>query len=160
MLSTHYKTIAHLSSNRDLKYLLRDYFSLPKSQALMPALLARGLGQADLVLSLLHIRDAHLTLRPSAEDFIAKFIGHPIVIGPGCLLRYRTNGMPTATLDASPRITYVAPDNPRQPNTDAHLRWCEYKVGRSVAQLRSRGVTPRDIRRAVARGWIRIEERA
>ncbi len=160
MLHRHHQTVAHLTSHRELKYLIRDYFSLPRTTALMPALLARRLGQADLVLCLLRLRDAHSALRYAAEGHITQLVGHPITIGPGCLLLYRCNGLPSATLDRSPRIVWVADVNPRQPNTDAHQRWAEYKLGRSVAQLRARGVALRDIRRAKARGWIRLEEQA
>ncbi len=156
----HASSIALLSSQRDLKSLIRDYFGLPLRQALMPALLSKGLGQADLVLCLLRLRDMHAYLRERVERFIALLIGHPIVIGPGCLLRYRCNGTPAVTLDRSPRIVWVTAINPRQPNTDAYLRWPEYRVGRTTAQLKMRGVRPKDIRVARRNGWIRVEERA
>jgi len=163
MLKLHHAAVARMGINRDLKYLVRDYFSLSRTQALMPALLAQKLGQADLVLCLLRLRDAHAhrSLRASIESYITMLVGHPICIGPSCLQRYHDKiKPPPIALDRSPRVTFVTPDNPRQPNTDAHLRWCEYRVGRTVAQLRARGVTPKDVRLARRNGWIRTEEHA
>ncbi len=58
----------------------------------------------------------------------------------------------------TPRVTWVTSKNPRQPHTDAYLRWPEYKVGRSVAQLKMRGVKPKDMRLAKQCGWVRFEE--
>lgn len=161
MLKLHHAAVARMGINRDLKYLVRDYFSLSRTQALMPALLTAKLGQADLVLCLLRLRDAHAhrNLRASIESYITMLVGHPICVGPGCLLRYKTSA-PRAVLDRSPRITFVATDNPRQPNTEAFLRWPEYRVGRTTAQLRSRGIKPKDIRLARRNGWIRLEEAA
>jgi hypothetical protein len=156
----HYATVAALGRDRALRYLIRDYFSLPKTTALMPALLARRLGQADLVLCLLRLRDGHPVLRESAEGYIEALVGHPITYGLPCLLRYRSNGTPSVALDRSPRIAWVSPSNPRLPRTEAFLRWPEYRVGRTEAQLRSRGVTRRDFRRAIRRGWIKLEEKA
>ncbi len=160
MLHAHARTVARLNNDTGLKYLIRDYFSLPRTTALMPALLSRALGQADLVLCLLRLRDAHAGVRLACEAHITALVGHPISIGPGCLLRYRDDGRLHVALDRTPRITYVVPVNPRQPHTDAYLRWPEYRVGRSIAQLRVRGVKPKDIRTATRRGWIRLEEHA
>jgi hypothetical protein len=157
LLHAHHQTIAQLSSHRDLKYLIKDYFQLPRTKALMPALLAKRLGQADLVLFLLRIYDTHPTQGQAAEDFIARFIGHPILIGPRCLSRYR-DPHPYTKIDRTPRVVYVSETNPRNPNTDAFLRWPEYRVGRTVAQLVARGVTRRDIRKAVKHGWIKLED--
>lgn len=160
MLHAHARTIAAIGADRPVKYLIRDYFALPNQTSLMPALLARSLGQADLVLCLLRLRDRHSNVRHGVEAYITALVGHPISIGPACLLRYRENGPPSVALDRSPRITFVVPDNPRQPSTDAHLRWHEYRVGRTTAQLRARGVKPKDIRLAKRRGWIKLEEPA
>jgi hypothetical protein len=156
----HCTTIAALGRDKPLRYLIRDYFSLPKTTALMPALLARRLGQADLVLCLLRLRDGHPALRESAEGYITRLVGHPILYGPPCLLHYRSNGAPSVGADRSPRISWVNPTNPRLPRTEAFLRWPEYRVGRTESQLRSRGVTRRDFRRAIRRGWIKLEEKA
>lgn len=161
MLGRHSHVIAMIGRDRSIKYLVRDYFALSVRQALMPALLGRGLGQADLVLCLLRLRDRH-HLR-MINVYVHLLVGRPILIGEPCLLRYATNGRPTATrspLAEDRRVIYVQPDNPRQPSTEAHGRWREFKVGRSISQLRIRGVTKRDLRRAVRRGWVRLEEAA
>ena len=156
MLTLHYRTIARLGRDRTIKYLVRDYFGLPRAPALMPALLRCGLGQADLVLCLLRVRDAHVGLRTAAEAHIAALMGHPIVVGRPCLLGLRSRVTGPQAKQA-PRIAWVAPENPRLPRTEAYLRWCEYRVGRTEAQLRSRGITRRDFRKAVRRGWVRME---
>lgn len=158
LLHRHYRTVAMIANNQSLKYLLRDYFALPQRQALMPALLARGLGQADLVLALLRLRDRHHGVRLACESHIATLVGHPITVGPGCLVYYRVNGPAHVRQDTSPRITYVVPRNPRQPHTDAYLRWPEFRVGRSVAQLKMRGIKAKDLRVVQQQGWIRLEE--
>ncbi len=163
MLHRHAHTIAMMNRDGRTKLLLRDYFDLSRSMALMPSLLTRGLGQADLVLSLLHLRDQTRTeYRRIFAAYVELLVGHPIVIGPSCLLRYQVNGhQPRVTRSSDDRrLIYVAPGNPRQPGTDAHLRWCEYRVGRTVGQLRIRGVTRRDVRKAVRRGWVQLEAAA
>lgn len=159
VLNRHYKTVARLAANHSLKYLVRDYFGLPVATALMPAMLDKGLGQADLVLCLLRIRDAHKTMRHAVEEHITSLIGQAIQACPSCLLHYN----PPSKITRSPddrRLVHVTPVNPRQEGTDAHMRWCEYRVGRTIGQLIIRGVTKRDIRRAVRNGWIRVEEMA
>ena len=160
MLRRHAHVIAMIGRDRVTKYLLRDYFQLSRTMALMPALLERGLGQADLVLALLRLRDARDARLRIYGAYIELLVGHPIAVGPCCLLRYRANGHPTVTRDRSPRLVWVNPVNPRQPRTEAHSRWSEFRVGRTVAQLRVRGVTKRDLRRATRKGWIRLEEAA
>lgn len=161
MLHNLYRQVAGIGRDRPLKYLVRDYFALPQHKALMPALLARGLGQADLVLCLLRLRDAHRGLRTAAEAHIAGLVGHPIVVGPPCLSGYRARGTRhVARGPSDPRIAWVAPENPRLPRTEAHMRWTEYRVGRTEAQLRARGITRRDFRKALRRGWITMEEHA
>lgn len=160
MLHRHSHTIAMMNRDRVTRYLLCDYFQLRRGATLMSSLCDQGLGQADLVLALLRLRDQCRT--PYARIYgcyITLLVGHPITVGPACLLQYRVNGHPTAIRSTDDRrLTFVLPDNPRQPRTEAHLRWCQFQVGRTVAQLRVRGVTKRDIRRAVRRGWIKLEE--
>lgn len=158
LLHQHHATVARIACDPHLKYLLRDYFDLPRTAALMPAMLARGLGQADLVLALLRLRDHHDGVRKMCEAHIAVLIGHPICIGPACLQSYRTGTTRVVKSRDDRRIVFTVPDNPRQPNTGAHLRWCEYRVGRTVGQLLVRGVTKRDVRKAIAKGWIKLEE--
>jgi hypothetical protein len=156
MLRKHMATMIKMNRYPLLKELIRQYFDLPAGIALTPALYQRGLGQADLVLCLL--RTDHFM----AREFVAMLIGHPIIIGPPCLLHYRTNGAsptvrhPTGLMDR--RITYVAPSNPRQPRTEAYLRWQDFRAGRTPRQVMTRGSTKRDVRRALRMGWIRLEE--
>jgi hypothetical protein len=162
MLRKHAHTVAMINRDRRTAYLLRDYFDLPRSTSLMPALLARGLGQADLVLALLRLRDQATPYSRLFRVYVELLVGHPITVGPACLLHYKTNTSTPTIIRAKDdrRLTYVAPANPRQPRTEAHMRWSLFQVGRSISQLRVRGVTKRDIRRAARRGWIRIEELA
>ncbi len=156
MLHQQYRIVALVAANSVVKKLILDYFGQPNHTSLMPALLQNGLGQADLVLCLLRLRDRHHSLRQALEIYIEMFIGRPINIGPRCLLNYNQTSKPRVSLDRSPRITFVHPTNPRSPNTDAYLRWPEYKLGRSVNQLRARGLKPKDIRLAKSKGWIKL----
>lgn len=158
MLNHHRLTVAELSANHSLSYLIRDYFGLPIAHSLLSALVARGLGQADLVLCLLRIRDAHSALRTAVEGHITALVGRAIHACPSCLQLYNKPEIrPERTLDDR-RVTHVSPGNPRQEGTDAHMRWHEFRVGRTIGQLVTRGVTKRDIRRAVRNGWIKMEE--
>ena len=156
MLRKHCATIVKMNKYPLLKSMIRSYFSLPDQVPLTPAMYQRGLGQADLVLCLL--RTDHFM----AREFVAMLIGHPIVIGPPCLLSYHTNGgAPRVRKSSHPldrRIVWVEPTNPRQPRTEAHMRWVDFKAGRTPRQVMSRGSTKRDVRRALRMGWIRLEE--
>jgi hypothetical protein len=153
--------IAMINRDRKTSYLLRDYFDLPRSTSLMPALLSRGLGQADLVLALLRLRDQRTPYARIFSAYVELLVGHPIVHGPSCLLKTMDSGRSKITRSADDRrIVYVCPTNPRQPGTDAHLRWCQYQVGRTLGQLYVRGVRKRDVRRALRKSWIRVEEPA
>lgn len=160
MLRRHSLVIAMMNRDRTTNMLLRDYFDLPRTPTLMATLLARRLGQADLVLALLRLRDQRTRHRHLFGSYVELLVGHPIAVGPRCLLLYPTNtSRPTVVRSKDDRrLTYVCPGNPRAPQTEAALRWCEFKVGRSVGQLLIRGVTQRDIRRALREGWIQVEE--
>lgn len=162
MLLKHSLTLAMMNRDRRTAFLMRDYFDLPRTKALTPSLLDRGLGQADIVLALLRLRDQRTTYSRVFSSYIELLVGHPIVVGPACLLHYKTNGAKPSVVRSidDRRIVYVIPDNPRQPKTEAYLRWCEFRVGRTIGQLRVRGIKKRDIRRAVRRGWIKVEETA
>lgn len=155
MLRKHAAAIARISSDETLRTLVLDYFGIPPCYHVTPALYQRGLGQADLVLCLLRVR------HPRARAVVELLVGRPIKVGPPCLLSYRVNGHPSVAhprLHADRKIIHVVPRNPRAPNTEAAARWCEFRVGRSISQLRARGVTKRDIRRAARMGWIQLEE--
>ncbi len=160
MLHRHHSTVADLAFDTNLKYLVRDYFNLPARKNLLSAMLDSGLDHADLVLGLLHLRDRHhpQPVAVAAGAFIERLVGHPIAYGTPCLAGYRCGPATHAKLDRSPRLVWVTPTNPRHPGTTAYQRWPEYRVGRSVAQLRIRGVKPKDLRIAQRNGWIKLEE--
>jgi hypothetical protein len=159
-MKQHKTTITLIQNDALTSYLVRDYFNLPRKEALMSALLSRQLGQADLVLCLLRLRDkSRNDWHRVFTHYINRLVGHPIFIGQPCLLRYRINGQaPTIQRRGGDRrIVWVLPANPRQPFTQAHLRWSEFRVGRSISQLRLRGHKRRDIYHAIEKGWIKVE---
>lgn len=109
---------------------------------LIYALHAAGMGQADLVLALLHV--------PLARWHVENVLGSPITVLPPVRLTYPVNGPPRT------RITHVTP-NPRKPCTATHARYAAtFRAGRTLEEARVRGATTRDIRQATRRGWIRI----
>lgn len=164
LLRRHCLAISLINRDPLTSFLVRDYFDLPRSSTLYAALKDKSLGQADVVLCLLRLRDAQpMPDRKRLLSFyIARLVGRPIAIGMPCLLHYRVNGhAPVIAAPPTPaerRVAWVTPTNPRQPGTVAHQRWRDIKVGRTVAQLRIRGITRRDLRKAERRGWLRYEE--
>src|SRR4051812_46321346 len=132
MLLKHSHTIAMINRDRHVKYLLRDYFQLPRTTSLMPAFIARQLGQADIVLALLHLRDnCHTPYRRLFSFYITMLVGRPIQVGERCLLKYVVNGKPLACRASDGtdrRVTYVHKHCPRASNTPAALRWAEVRV--------------------------------
>jgi len=154
----HTATLVLIQRDQLTAYLIRDYFDLPRTENLMSALLSRHLGQADLVLALLRIRDhSSKDWRNVLSHYIRRLVGKPIKICTPCLLKYRMNGTPSCTYrDPSPRITFVTSRNPRDPTSQAFLRWPDFKVGRTLNQLRVRGHKRRDIKHAIAQGWIQV----
>ena len=147
----HLVTLALINRDKRLAARVRIYFSL-KRGTLAPLFRKSKLGQADLVLCLLRFGDKQ------SLDFVERLVGRPIKYGPSFRLTYPKNGTPTSRVDTSPRVTFVVPNNPRLGSTKAHDRFQEIKVGRTVKQLRARGVTRRDINKAVRRGWIQLKE--
>lgn len=162
MLKKHSLVVTMMNRDTNTAFLLRDYFDLPRNQTLMASLLSKQLGQADLVLALLRLRDQRLHDRHLLGAYIELLVGHHITVAPSCLLRYSlASPRPKAVRSRDDRrLTYVVPENPRAPATVAHLRWCEFRVGRTLGQLHVRGVTRRDIRKALRKGWIKVEEMA
>lgn len=155
MLRKHAAIIARINADAQIKAKLLAYFDIPPTPYLTPVLYQRGLGQADLVLALLRCGGLQ------GRSYVELLVGRPITVGAPCLLLYRRNGRPTVSRQpVDRRITFVQAANPRQPNTEASLRWPEFKLGRTVSQLRARGCTKRDIRRATRMGWIVFEEQA
>lgn len=156
MLRKHAAVIGRINNDPQIKSKILQYFGIVRSpEYLTPVLYQRGLGQADLVLCLLRIGGAR------ARVYVEQLIGHSITIGPPCLLLYRTNGKPRPAHQRAAddrKVIFVVPGNPRVSNTGAALRWNEVKLGKTVSQLRSRGVWKRDIRIALKRGWIKLED--
>lgn len=143
----HLQTVALINRDRVLKARVRHYFNLPRG-TLAPLLRRAGLGHADLVLCLLRLGEL---------DYVERLVGRPIVYGPTFSIRLSSRGGHRVVRDATPRLTWVTPDNPRRTSTRAHQRFEEFRVGRTEAQLRMRGVTRRDLRRAERLGWIKME---
>lgn len=108
----------------------------------------RGWSQADLVLCLLRV-DTTQSLAAAS-----RLVGRPITYCPPVLVRR----LPPSALRTGDmrRVTRVS-GNPRVAKTDAHRRFAEIRPGRTIAQLISRGVTRRDIREALRRKWMRLE---
>lgn len=143
----HLQTVALINRDRVLKARVRFYFGLGRGT--LALLLGRaGLGHADLVLCLLRLGEI---------SYVERLIGKPITYGPSFSIRRSTRGGHRVAVDPSPRIVYVQTANPRKTRTRAHQRFSEFKVGRTLAQLRARGVTRKDVRKALHWGWIRME---
>lgn len=110
-----------------------------------------GVGQVDVVLALMRAES-----RPHLEC-AEWLIGHRIIRCPPCL-------RPSAPLEIGDvtrigdmrRVISVTP-NPRHPATGAHYRFAIFRPGMSVEQFIVRGGTRRDVRSAVANGWIQLE---
>lgn len=151
ILARYLTAIAAIDHDPVTSYLVRLDLDLP-GLGMPYALNIRGLGQADLVLSLLRLDT------PASRRHVERILGRPIKHCPGVFLAWRVNGKPQVR--RSPRIVYVAP-NPRKPNTTAHARYdASFKVGRTIEDTLVRGARKRDIRSAQRRGWIKVEEPA
>lgn len=150
ILARYLVAVAAVDRDRVVSLLVRRDLELPSGLGMPYALKKRGLGQADLVLSLLRIDTRGSRL------LIARILGRPIMMCPGVFLSWRQNGRPLVR--RSPRIVSVAP-NPRRPNTPAHARYdAAFRTGRTIEEARARGARKRDVRGALRRGWIRLEE--
>ena len=148
---THAQTVCTLDRRSpDLADMVRSYFRLQPHLSLFYSLRTARLGQADLVLCLLR------TPHPHARAYVEQLVGRPIAVLPCVRLLYPVNGKPRVQ---TPRITWVAKCNPRKPKSAAAARFAEvFKPGRTLEQARARGATTRDVRWAVRRGWIKMEE--
>lgn len=143
--------VARMNRDKILRSRIRLYFGLGRG-ALYYRLRDRGLGHADLVLCLLRLNSA------TSISFAEELVGRPITHCPSFRLAWPTNGAARARVDASPRLVFVVPENPRLGNTRARERFEHFRVGRTVSQLLLRGVTRRDIRRATRKGWVKFQE--
>jgi hypothetical protein len=111
-----------------------------------------GYDQADLVLCLLRI-NAPESLR-DAERLVGKQITHC----PPCL-RWKPRPLPSdRTLDDR-RVLSVRPDPVLAGSGRRGWLRCYhlFRVGLTVAQLRQRGVTRRDLRLVTRRQWVVLE---
>ncbi len=144
----HLQTVALINRDRVLRARVRLYFRL-RPGTLGPLLRRAGLGQADLVLCLLRLGELR---------WAEILVGKPIVYGPSFRTVLSQTGKKNQRVDRSPRVVFVQPHNPRKTCTRAHDRFEHFRVGRTEQQLRVRGVTRKDIRKALKWGWIRMEE--
>lgn len=162
MLRRHATTIAMICRDTHVRPSVFEYFSLPAGRSLMSCLVERKLGQADLVLCLLHLRDRSRAPSRLLNFYIERLVGRSISVGPSCTLLWRHNSQsPVVTRPPSGyerKITFVVDHNPRQRGTDAHERWSCVRPGRTLAQLLVRGFRRRDVRVALRRGWIRVDD--
>lgn len=111
-------------------------------------------GQADVVLALIRAPMGLPHFMQCAEGLMGRAIRHC----PPCLrLPYAQMEFPDPEGEEARRLTFVA-RNPRLPTTDAFYRYRVMKTGMTVQQCLVRGAKKRDIRLALRKGWIRLEE--
>lgn len=156
LLAAHAAVLTLIDRDACLGQSLRHYFCLAPRGPLLLQMQLDGLGQADLVLGLLRIGGR--VARHRAEEVI----GRPITTFPPTLLRWRTNTQTPSLARPcrAPVVTYVIGANPRKPGTRAHAAFEAFRAGRTVEQLRVRGVRTRDVTSALRRGWIAMETTA
>lgn len=136
------------------RYLLRRGMLAGRPGALHRACVRAGLCQADVVLALLRLEILNV-----AEEIV----GRPITRCPPALLPgYRAAG-PARRLPDERRVTEV-----RKPESEERgrrrLLACEMyerigraRVGMTISALMARGVTRKDLRIAVRRGYVSVE---
>ena len=146
LLCQHAASITLVSRDPVLGSAVRRYFNLREDGALLPLLLSRGLGQADLVLCLLRVGG------DAARWHVEIIVGRPILILP-CV-----RCQPLTRAARAARVAWVAPCNPRKPGSRAHAAFGAMRPGATVEALRARGVRTRDITYALRRGLIKMEE--
>lgn len=143
-------TVARINRDRNVTLRIKRYFGAPltpeEDQPLWYFMKEYDLWQADLVLCLLRLGDQR------SRDWIAELIGHPITVCPPA-----RRGTPILIKEKKARIRWVTKTNPRYPNTGAYERFTIFRPGRTVDECFSRGITPRDYRQAIRRGWIHVD---
>ena len=146
MLPRYLTAVARVDRDASVSSAVRAALRLP-DRPMIYALSACGLGQADLVLALLSLRE------PSARAHVARIVGAPIRrYSPAMPPR-----IPAPVLTSAPRVRLLV-SNPRRPNTPAHDRFAAtFRDGATVESTTARGATRRDLRNAQRRGWIAIE---
>jgi hypothetical protein len=128
-------------------------FSYHSAQDLYQALSSRGLGQADVVLALIHSSPGPLdrhTYRPEIEALIAR----PITLCPPQLHHVPLPSYPRRERGPDDLVVRTVVRNPRLPTTDSFQRFKQFRPGVSIARLLTRGVTRKDIREARQNGWV------
>lgn len=146
MLRKYLVAIAAISSTPALSYRVRQYFGLG-SRPLIIELRHAELSHADIVLCLLRINTER------ARTIIASLMGKPITIGPACRLVWPDNRQ-SPIVRSQPTVTRVNLDIVVRRRTRLHACLPEFRIGRTLDQLRMRGVSRGDIKRAVRKGVI------
>lgn len=149
-LRKHLQGLALITRIPALEYRVRQYFALGSDHLFVELRLA-GLHQADVVLALMRIGTN------AARRIAESLIGRSITVAPACKFLWRVNGA-LPSVGRQPMITWVTPKFPALRASKLAKVVCEFRVGRTLEQLRNRGVTRWDIRRAAARGWIHVTE--
>jgi hypothetical protein len=127
MLRRHLPALAAITRWPAMEYRVRQYFNLGSGPFLVE-LRRAGLCQADLVLCLIRMNTS------LSRKLVEQIVGKPITVGAACLLTWNRNSQ-SPSIKRQPIITWVCSDAP----------------------LRMRGVSKGDLRRAMRRGWIRVE---
>lgn len=148
MLRRHLAPIASITRAPSLEYRVRQYFDLGSRPFLIELSRAR-LCHADIVLCLIRINTRR------AREIVEALINKPITVAPACRLVWLANTQAPRVRE-QPQVTWVSPQWTARRKTRLSVFQCEFKVGRSLSQLRSRGVTKGDLRRAVREGLVRV----
>jgi hypothetical protein len=127
---------------------VRQYFDLDTSPFIIACQRA-GLSQADLVLCLMRINTN------AARNIAEGLIGKEITVGPACLLRWAYNKQ-APSISTQPVITFVQAHPLLRKKSRLDLAYREFKCGRTLQQLRARGITRGDLRRAMKQGIIKM----
>ncbi|RPH72759.1 MAG: hypothetical protein EHM78_02315 [Myxococcaceae bacterium] len=107
--------------------------------------------RADLALALLRIGTEE------ARSCIERVTGRAIQVGPYNPPPWPPRPVARSPEHLGPRLVRVDP-NPCLPTTQAFLRYKKLRVGLTEAQLKTRGISRRDVQRWTAAGRIQFEE--
>jgi hypothetical protein len=144
-----------------LRGYILDYFCLSRRsrRSLFDLCREAGLGQADLVISLVRAHSAE------ADAAIERLIGRPILRLPPQRRDYRRPKIVSRTGDDRLVTAFSIGATTLRggailPGSPMYDRLAVIRPGMSLLGLVARGVSRRDIRIAVRRGWLEIEEAA
>jgi hypothetical protein len=127
---------------------LQIKLNLDANLPLWDALVLKHLGQADVVLELLH-----LSLLPEVEALI----GHPIQkLPPRPPKPYPL--LPRRKPSPDDRRIISVVQNPRLPTTPSFYRYQYFIPGQTLGSALRRGATRRDIREAFKNNWVTVAE--